>query len=591
MAELPKIDKYRVDSILGRGAMGVVYKAYDPLMERIVAIKMLPLDILEGADRENFLQRFRGEAKAYGRLLHPNIVTCYSYDENQEKVYIVMEFVEGKTLRQLLDRKTRFALDQVREIMTQLLDALAYSHEQGVVHRDIKPANIIITNEGRVKVADFGIARLDASTVTQTGHVMGSPSYMSPEQFSGQPVDARTDVFSAGVVLYELLSGVKPFPATDLGAALYNVLYSVPEAPSRHNKKLAPSVDHVVLTALQKDPAKRFATAKIFAAELLAALAPVPPLTGDVTEPKGESKPELAPPPEKKTRQRANLAVETSTMSKRSRGWMLGSLAIIAVAVGGWFLRAPSSPSGQSAATKNSLVPATTQATKPLPQLSEVQAVLAKLPCSGLLPTIEGSDVMLQGYVRSKDDLVTLQNAVNEVRGVEKVNLQVDVLGSPYCEVVNFLAGYRAGARDLASKIALPELNKLVQYREGDKLMLELVTPDFSSYMYVDYFMLNGTVVHMLPENNRPLVKTPANKRIKIGEGGKGKQSWEISAPFGRELITIVATKQPLFDKARPEIEEVDVYLAALRGALEQANSNTITANLTFINTKPSATP
>src|SRR5690242_9238275 len=189
--------------------MGIVYKAHDPHIERLVAIKTVRKDLIDADLAQSFLARFRNEARAAGRLHHPNIIGVYEYGEADEIAYIAMEYVDGIGLREYLNRKARFDLTQIVAIVNQLLAALEYAHAKGVVHRDIKPANLILTSTGALKVADFGIARVDASNLTMTGMVLGTPSYMAPEQCRGLASDHRADLFSAGVVLYELLTGVK----------------------------------------------------------------------------------------------------------------------------------------------------------------------------------------------------------------------------------------------------------------------------------------------------------------------------------------------------------------------------------------------
>ena len=206
-----QLGKYRIDSVLGKGAMGVVYKAFDPYIERIVALKTIRKELLSDAQHAELVGRFKNEAQAAGRLNHPSIVAVYDYGEDDESAYIAMEFVDGTPLNTLMvaDRPTDPA--RIYAWMSDLLRALAYAHERGVVHRDIKPANLLITRIAQIKISDFGIARIESSTLTQTGSMIGTPSYMSPEQFRGETVDGRSDVFSAGIVLYQLLTGVRPF--------------------------------------------------------------------------------------------------------------------------------------------------------------------------------------------------------------------------------------------------------------------------------------------------------------------------------------------------------------------------------------------
>jgi serine/threonine-protein kinase len=211
VADIEMLGKYEVRRELGRGAMGVVYEGYDPLIKRRVALKTIRPEHLHSEDAAAMLARFRREAQAAGRLSHPNIVPIYDYGEEAGLSYIAMEFVAGRELKASFDANERFRPTDVVRIMGQILAALDYSHRQGVVHRDIKPANIFLLDDGSVKVADFGIAHVESSSLTQVGSVLGTPSYMSPEQILGLPVDGRSDLFSAGVVLYQLLTGERPF--------------------------------------------------------------------------------------------------------------------------------------------------------------------------------------------------------------------------------------------------------------------------------------------------------------------------------------------------------------------------------------------
>ena len=259
-----KLGKYEILRELGRGAMGIVYEAYDPTIERTVALKTIRRDQLEGAEAADVIERFKREAKAAGRLNHPNIVSIYDFGDDNNTTYIAMEFVNGRELRSFFEKNERFPMAEIARIMGQLLDALDYSHNFGVVHRDIKPANIIIQSNGQVKVADFGIARIESSQYTQAGTVLGTPAYMSPEQFMGQTVDRRSDIFSAGVVLYQFLTGEKPFS----GAAttiMHKVLSVDPPAPSMLNVQTPKPFDAVIAKCIAKRPEDRFQTAREFA--------------------------------------------------------------------------------------------------------------------------------------------------------------------------------------------------------------------------------------------------------------------------------------------------------------------------------------
>ncbi len=268
MAVLKQLGKYKIVEVIGKGAMGVVYKGYDPVLERHVALKAMRKELVDSDLAEQIIARFKNEALAASRLTHPAIVGIYDYGETKQLAFIAMEFVQGHGLRDFLARQQRFGLQDVMAIMAQLLDALDYAHDHGVIHRDIKPANIIMTSNGSLKLADFGIARIDRSNLTQVGSIMGTPAYMSPEQYVGQQVDRRSDIFSCGVVLYELLTGVKPFegPTETVG---YKICHEPHRNPSEINPQGVPTVFDAILTkALAKKPEDRYANAREFAKAL-----------------------------------------------------------------------------------------------------------------------------------------------------------------------------------------------------------------------------------------------------------------------------------------------------------------------------------
>jgi serine/threonine protein kinase len=284
MATIDRLGKYQVTEVLGKGAMGVVYKAFDPHIRRAVALKTIRRELIDDDRAAQTLARFRNEAQAAGRLSHPGIVAVYEYGEDNELAYIAMEYVQGNPLREYFSRGTRFEPRDVVSLMSQLLDALGYAHEQGVWHRDIKPANLIVMTNGRLKIADFGIARIDSSNLTQIGAVMGTPGYMAPEQYAGADVDWRADLFSAGVVLYQLLTGEKPFAGTAESIA-YKVCYETPAAPSTLAPgRLSATYDEVVARAMAKKAEGRYPTAQAFRSALLEAYAaPVSPTLSEET--------------------------------------------------------------------------------------------------------------------------------------------------------------------------------------------------------------------------------------------------------------------------------------------------------------------
>jgi serine/threonine-protein kinase len=266
-----KLGKYEIRRRIGTGAMGIVYEGWDPGIGRRVAIKTLKQDLLDSPESADVLARFRREAQAAGRLNHPNIVAVHELGESDGIMYIAMEYVDGRELKDFCDRGERFPLGQAVRIVCALLAALDVAHAAGVVHRDIKPGNIFLVGNDGIKVGDFGVARVESSELTQAGSVLGTPSYMSPEQISGQVVDGRADLFSAGVILYQLLTGERPFQGTSLATIMHKLLKEEPTPPSVINVHVPPAFDAVITKALAKRPEGRYQTGAEFAAAIQAA--------------------------------------------------------------------------------------------------------------------------------------------------------------------------------------------------------------------------------------------------------------------------------------------------------------------------------
>jgi eukaryotic-like serine/threonine-protein kinase len=264
------LGRYEVIGELGQGAMGVVYKAKDPLIDRVVAIKTINLNqTME--EREEYEARFYQEARAAGRLSHHNIVTIYDVGKSGDVAYIAMEFLEGRELRDVLNERSTMPIPEVLDIVAQVASGLHYAHEHGIVHRDVKPSNIMIQKDGHVKITDFGIARMASAAVrTQTGMVLGSPKYMSPEQVMGKLTDQRSDIFSLGIMLYEMLAGRPPFSGENVNAIMYQTLNATPPQPSSMNPAVPDMLNFIVAKALAKKVDERYQNAKEFADDLRA---------------------------------------------------------------------------------------------------------------------------------------------------------------------------------------------------------------------------------------------------------------------------------------------------------------------------------
>ena len=306
-----RIGKYTISEVLGRGSMGTVYKGFDPHIHRPVAIKTIHRELLgDSSATDSIAARFRNEAKAVGRIAHPGVVAIYDFGEDGDVTFIAMEFVDGRTLDDILAVPQMLSESNVLAVMDQLLEALAVAHAQGVWHRDIKPANLIVTKTGQVKLTDFGIARLEDANLTQVSSMIGTPAYMAPEQFTGQGIDHRADLFACGVLLYRMLTGRRAFTgATE--QVMYKILNEHPPAPSVVTNGARPAgFDAIVARAMAKSPADRYPDALAMRAALQAlsrtpasqsakatVILPLPPRGGEPAAPSVVS-PSVASPRE-----------------------------------------------------------------------------------------------------------------------------------------------------------------------------------------------------------------------------------------------------------------------------------------------------
>jgi eukaryotic-like serine/threonine-protein kinase len=271
MSDLKSLGRYQIRGVLGQGAMGLVYEGLDPKLNRRVAIKTILTRKLSPDAARMATVRFEREVKAVARLNHPNVVQVYDFATEGDLAYIVMEFVQGKELKDFLDANERFDLKRIFGVMAELLSALDFAHEAGIIHRDVKPANVMVTVDGHSKLTDFGVARFtepDASQIdmTRAGQLIGTPSYMSPEQIQGQTIDRRSDVFSAGILLYQLLTWKKPFSGSQWELAK-KIIEDDPVWPSKV-VEIPPEIDRVVARAMAKQPERRYQTARKFAEAL-----------------------------------------------------------------------------------------------------------------------------------------------------------------------------------------------------------------------------------------------------------------------------------------------------------------------------------
>lgn len=385
------LGRYQISGEIARGAMGVIYKARDPLIDRVVAIKTIALSFTP-SEIEAFERRFFREAKSAGRLNHPNIVTIYDVGKADDVAYIAMEYLDGRSLREVLDSGVVLPHDQVADIAAQVAEGLAFAHAHDVVHRDVKPANIMVLHTGRVKITDFGIALLPTGTRTLTANVFGSPRYTSPEQVMGRTVDGRSDIFSLGAVLYEMLTGLPPFAADDLNGILKQVLSEPTPPPSTHNPTIPAAFDHIVGKALAKDPADRYQDAAAMAADLRnyaslefdsPGLSPLPPLEHPTVDLRAPQLP-ASMPVDTAERQAATDATAGATRQRARTRLGLGiaggvALVAIAFAIGYRSLpEAPAPASGTGVTSAEAPAKSSEGGTRAMPDVTAAAAPAAK---------------------------------------------------------------------------------------------------------------------------------------------------------------------------------------------------------------------
>ena len=388
-----KLGRFQISSVLGQGAMGIVYLAHDPQIGRPVAIKTVRPESVGGESAQELEARFVKEARLAGRLQHANIVTVYDVGREGDICFIAMEYVDGKPLTRYLGAANTLPLAVKVGMIRQVAEALGHAHERGVLHRDVKPGNILVGSDGRVKVTDFGIGKFtgaSTSELTRAGHMVGSPAYMSPEQVKGEKLDGRSDLFSLGIVLYELLTGARPFPGESITTLVYQILHTEPKDPLEWKADLPIATREVIARLLAKSPDRRPADARAFVEELnriekihreseltRRALAEVPPTTPLRTVPAGAGVPPPLPEPPKR---RSGMPV------------ILGALAVL-VAASFFLLRetrrgvaplavAPTPAATQVAAAAPTAAPAVSQPTvaaepSPVPTAAEAAAPTA----------------------------------------------------------------------------------------------------------------------------------------------------------------------------------------------------------------------
>ncbi|MGE8369731.1 serine/threonine-protein kinase [Cupriavidus sp.] len=541
--------RFVLEECLGVGGMGTVYKALD-------------LRKLEASDRKPYIAikvlnvQFRGhpkslialqrEARKAQTLAHRNIVTVYDFDRDGSVVYLTMEYLSGKSLNRVL-RAPDFAgmpFAKALPIVTGMGRALSYAHERGFVHCDFKPANVFLTDSGEVKVIDFGIARVfqqpadDADpTVFDPGTLGGmTPAYASPEMFEHREPDPRDDIYALACVTYELLTGRHPYERLSANQARGAGLK--PQRP----KSLSRGQWRALRAALSFDRATRTPTVARFLADLGAERGGAMPMA------------------------------------------RLGAVSLAGVLVAGgvgyyaWRSRHP--PDGQTQPpTQTAPAPVATQPAQPAPpqaplrqeakaeralSMQAVAPVLARVPCSLFSASAQEHALQVRGYVADRFGIKRLKDELEAVPGVQTLNLDVQPLGDDKCDVIKLIGPYWSGRRDGDALTTIRTRAPGAQLTEGTPLIVDITTPPYDTYVYVDYYMADGKVVHMVPSQRAKANQAPASYHATVGSLG----DWVIAKPFGTELIVLLTTPAPLFDALRPEVEPRQDYLRALERQL-----------------------
>lgn len=558
--QLPdKFGKYEVQGIIGRGGAGTVYLGRDPVLARSVAIKVIPLEIVDDYGREQYA-RFKREAQAVGRMQHGHIVAVYDYGETDRHAYIVMELLEGGSLKARMEQGRSLPLAEVERIMQGLLDALRHSHQNGVVHRDIKPANVVFNKAGDPKITDFGIARLDSGAMTVLGATLGTPAYMSPEQVNGDTADARSDLYSAGVMLFEMLSGRKPFE----GSAV-SVMHKIIAAPVPPLTELPPPVrrefDAFLGRAMAKAADDRFQSAADMWQALKAAFGGSQPTGGGLRA----RRPGLDPPP------RDRATARRGTANWRTLPLAAGALVAVTLLGGGvWLLLTPPSqppmPGSDGAAA----------AAPAAGWRRTAAAIVATAPCSLLRSNVSAAgEVVVSGLTGLAEMSVaevsaTLRRAMTQEFPLTSLSWRATHVDGPYCSVLSAYRQFVARADETVLGLTVSPSPAGPQLR--------VAMAGRAPTLLVDRFMADGKVAHL----RRDDASSPERAADPIPLSG-------TATPSGAaDVVVVLAASGALSLAPRAGQEGTAGYLAELHAAVERAQQSGVDVIAAAITASPS---
>ena len=531
MSEHP--NRYAITEELGQGAMAVVYRAKDQVLRRDIAIKILRE---EKCSNEMTRKRLLREAKAVGKLIHPNIVTIYDVGQIGDRPYIAMEVLDGVFLDKFMNQGERFTWHQVIHMGIQLAGALECAHGHGIIHRDIKPANIVwLKDRDTFKLTDFSIAVISDSETqyTQLGEIIGTPQYMSPEQIQGLAIDARSDLFSLGVVLYQMVTGQRPFNGDTVATLAYQIAHGNPDPIRNYTPDAPQHLIKIINTCLKKSPSERYGSAT----ELKQALET------------------LLLPAKKTTRPWNQPIIRWGTLT--------GSTLLLA-GIGVYFSLPGPPPPPLSPPKITQYPPPKSLTPAELTQIkSEISNRLQGLECARIQVEVdEYKKVTLKGHISKEEDMNHVMDVMEALpQKIDNVIYEINTLNWPYCEVVGILEPFKhLNLQDKKGlKISTQTPGKYLSQK--DRLILDVTTPQYTAYIYVDYFRSDGKVVHLYPRQADNLQQTPSHTQLQLEQP---PTEWIVSPPYGENMVTIVASLNPLVNGIRNNVESAAEYLALL---------------------------
>jgi predicted Ser/Thr protein kinase len=608
--------RFVLEERVGTGGMSTVYKALDRRKleaddrNPYVAVKVLNVEFRSHPQSLIALQR---EAKKSQNLAHPNIVRVYDFDRDGATVYMTMEYLSGRSLAQVL-RAPEFKgmpQEQAMAILEQVADALKFAHDNGIVHADFKPANVIITDSGRVKVIDFGIARAfqrpDQGDMEATRFDPGSlgaltPTYASPEMLEHQDVDPRDDVYALGCITYEMLTGRHPFGRMQATEARDGGLQL------ERRKGLTRSQWKALKSALAFDREKRTPTVRQFCSDVrcdgmlsstggritgaAATLIVMAGVAGYYYTTMSGPEPELKVASLNDVSEAEPAVVELGGLEREDLD-AVSQPAAVEDDIGTPDTPEPEEPE-QAAVEKVQLASTAPAATakdglddlQPL-SLSAVMPVIDDIPCAALDATVKDGTVNLRGYVSRRFQMKQIEKDLLALPGAKRVSADLTSVSDEKCPVIEFYEPYWRGNQQSGGETSIRTHDKEGEFVEGEPLVVRITTPPYESFVSLDYYSLDGGVVHMVPSPRVEANQAPASYAATIGDLGE----WRVAEPFGDELVVVLTTPRPVFDSLRQEAEPGAEYLAALGDRLEalrqDAGNDHIKADFVMISTRP----